>query len=272
MTRTPWKTYDEHLDYMHRMVRLSLWFLWTWQRRRPEEPFANILRGRTLIYRYCEVHAEPYNYPADRFDDPRWKAVEEGLADLMRRHAGHEDAAGFERDGLELLRQTIRGRSVIDCNEVPYTARFQFGSVRYDPPRNTAPPVRVFFHIANALAPRSLFDDPAHLPCGLLDLMADARAKHGAEELATGTWLNSVPRWQELFPLEYMEHMTPEDADIRAHMGFWGQFLNARGLFNDQRGDYFRRTGRMRYWPRSSWCRFDSLEAHLRELLRRRGA
>jgi hypothetical protein len=271
VTWTPWKTYEQHLDYMHRMVRLCLWFLWNWQQRRPEETFSSILRRRTLIYRYSEIHTDFFHRPRGLYDDPRWQENEAGLAQLMKRRRGDPDASAFENEGLELLRETIRLRSIIDYDEEPQCRRFAFGSLRYNTPDTTERPLRIVFHISNGAAPKSIFDDPAYLPHAFLDMMADARAKYGAEELSTNTWLNDVPKWQGLFPSEYVEHMGPADPEIRAHLGYWGQFVDARGLFNEHRGERFRRTGRMQYGLRYSWCRFDRMEAHLRWILQERG-
>ena len=49
-------------------------------------------------------------------------------------------------------------------------------------------------------------------------------------------------------------------------MGFWGQFVNARGTFNEKHARILRDTGRFPFWPRASWCTFDQLRDHLEQL------
>ena len=43
--------YEEHLSYLHDIVRLKLWFLWNWARVRPEEDFIEGLRHRVDLRR-----------------------------------------------------------------------------------------------------------------------------------------------------------------------------------------------------------------------------
>ncbi len=269
MTWTPWKSFDEHLDYMRRMVGLNLWFIGVWQHRRPAEAFEDILRKRTLIYRYCEVHTDFFERPRNLFDDPRWLSIERGLGELYERCRAAADEVEFERKGLELLGETIRKRTVVDYEEEPQFRReYQFGSLKYNVPE-TPKVERIVFHIANALAPKSMLDDPAHLPHCFLGMMAETRAKYGARELSTNSWINSVKRWQELFPQEYVQNMGPPDEEVEGHTGFWGQFIDSRGLFSERRAEQFRRAGKFPYALRFSWCTFDAMEKHLCELLER---
>ena len=89
------------------------------------------------------------------------------------------------------------------------------------------------------------------------------------DKIATSTWLNSYPRWLELFPLEWMANMGPHMTDIKNGFGWWGQFVNARGAFNHKHAQRFRETGQLPFLPRRSWCSFESLRKHLNEHLRK---
>ena len=123
------------------------------------------------------------------------------------------------------------------------------------------------FHIANAISPKSIFDDPLYLPCCFMIMMEQVEALYQAEYILTGTWLNSNSKWLELFPQEWHDNLSAPPADIKWHYGFWGQFITARGTFNDKLGDYFRTNRKFRYSLRSSKCTLAAMRKHLRARL-----
>jgi hypothetical protein len=53
---------------------------------------------------------------------------------------------------------------------------------------------------------------------------------------------------------------------VRWSGNFWGQFINAQGLFNEKLGQKMRQTKTFPFWPRYAWCTFGSLREHLRKL------
>ena len=260
------KTLDEHRDYLHQMVRLKLWFLWHWLRAHPDEPFANVIRNRVDIYRKTDINAGPMNPKTLAFDDPRWVALETATQALYARRKDDPGAEAFEAEAFALFRPTVDARAQRDFEEPPYVLNYQCGSLRYDAP---APgrPKHVSIHIANALRPRSLFDDRRHLPECLFDLMDKTTREFGAESLGTFTWLNSLPRWLELFPPEWRASLGPEDRNVQWHFGWWGQYINARGTFNEKYGTRLRQTGEFPCWPRYAECRFDALRPYLKAYL-----
>jgi len=139
---------------------------------------------------------------------------------------------------------------------------YQCGCLKYDPPYKQWPH-RVWFHIANPLMPCSIFDDPGYVPGCLRDLMTRSAAEFDVYELGTNTWLNSYSRWSEYFPDEWRNNLGPEIKDVKWHFGFWGQFLTARGTFNERNGRQLRETGEFPFWPRQAWCTFEALRKHL---------
>jgi len=256
-------TFEEHLDTLCETVTLQLWFVRRWLRDHPDETIYHAVRRRTDIYRKTDLYDGRPMSEID-YDAPPWPELERRLADLHERTRDDEDSTRFESEGLAILRGRIEAKARNDQRErfrsVPGSS--QCGSLRYDPPKPECP-TRVPFHIGNAVRPKSIFDDPAYLPECLRCVMDKAEAEFGADSLATSTWLNSYPPWLALFPPEWHENMGPEMTDIRWGMGFWGQFINARGAFNHKHAAMFRATGRMPYWPRTSWCTFAALRKHL---------
>jgi len=254
----------EYLAYLDGIVRLKLWFLWHWLRAHPAEQCSLALRERVDLYRKTAINAEGINPQRINWDDPRWARMERAVADLYRKYSGDDSAERFEAEAFAVFAPSLAVRAARSDDRSglgPYT----YGSVRFDAPAAKRPE-RVFIHIANTVAPQSIFDDPAYLPHCLLEVMRRAETTHGATELETFTWLNSHPKWLRLFPAEWMEHAAAPSEDIRWHYGYWGQFINARGTLNDRLVAQFRATGRWPYLPRHAWCSFASLRRHLQKL------
>ncbi len=257
------KTLEEHRTYLHEIVRLKLWFAWHWLREHPDEPFAHVLRERVDIYRKLDVNEGWLNPRVCVWDDPRWLELETRTHELYLKHRQDEDAFAFVEETFPLFQPGLDARAPRDFADRSGLDGYNYGSIRFDPP-GQAHPTRIAFHIANAIAPRSIFEDPAYLPACLLETMRRAEEAHGAEELETFTWLNSVPDWLALFPEEWHRHLTPPNYDILWHYGYWGQFITARGTFNARRARRFYDTSMLPYPPRGSWCTFAALREHLR--------
>ena len=253
------KSVQEHQEYLHGIVRLKLFFVWRWKASHPEEPLRDILRNRVDIYRKTNVNTGALNPAELRFDSPEWLALEAELEAAHRQF--HADPDGFERRGFEIFKGTVDERLERDFNDPSVLARYQCGSLRFDEHEGKDEVPEIGFHIANALAPASLFDDPAYLPRRFLDLMDKTERKYRSSRLATTTWLNSNRRWLELFPQEWLDNLGPEQKDVQWHYGFWGQFISARGTLNRKAADHLRQTGEMPFYPRKSSCSFAAMRA-----------
>ncbi len=244
-------------------VGLKLWFVWHWLRRHPGEEVPFVLRQRVDIFRKTACY-DPATMSGDQplFDQPRWLELEAAAARLYAEHRADASADAFERRAVELFRPALEeGRKAQAARPPPDFSAYQAGSLRYNPIPGT--PGTVALHIGNALRPRSIFDDPDYLPRCLLALLDHAEAALGARAVHCGTWLNSHPRWLALFPDEWRRAMSPPDESIQWHLGFWGQFINARGLFHEKNGRLFRETGVLPFAHRMSDCSFAALRRHL---------
>jgi len=257
------RTYEEHLDYLLQMTRLKCWFMWDWCRKHPDEDIIHCLRERVDIYRKSNINRESLNPQKQNFDHPEWRQLEKTCIELLQKFQKNDDGKGFEESCFELFEPTVTARSQRDFEERPYVLDYACGSLNYDPPHQDCPD-RIFMHIANAVQPSSLFDDRTYLPNCLVDLMDTVSAQHSQVHiLRTSTWLNQHPKWLELFPQIWIEHMQPAQDDVQWHFGFWGQFISARGTFNHRLARRFRDSGRMPYLPQDSWLEFTDLKAHL---------
>ena len=258
------KTYEEHRQYLHDIVKLKLWFAWGWKKDHPYEPFQSALRHRVDIFRKTDLHPGTMKSKVD-YDNQGWMNLEKQLCKHYENHSADGNADAFEKSAFQIVKPFIDARVRRDYEERPYVLDFQCGSLKYDPPSEENP-ARIFFHIANACVPRSIFYDRAHLPRCFIELMDACESKYGANTLETYSWLNSLPEWNRLFPDEWREHMEDEVHDVIRDYGFWGQFINGRETFNHQYGQQLRNTGKLPYYPRHSWCTFKALRHHLSKM------
>lgn len=258
-------TKDEHLDYLESSSRLMLWFAREWRKTHPDEAFESILRNRTDIWRKTTFF--PGGPDGSLIGYPEaWLEMLHKLLEVHNQTKDDSDSSRFEEICVSLLNPYWVGRvdrDIMEHPDVSQAAGYQCGSLRYDlaPQKNN--PNRISIHIANACYPGSLFDDRLYLPACLLVLTTQCTAKFGVTEIETGTWLNSHPKWLELFPDEWAENMSQPNEDICWHYGFWGQFLTSRRTFNHNLGAKFRQTGKIPYALRKSWCSISSLRKHI---------
>ena len=243
-------TRDEHIDFLESTVRLKLWFLRRYLLEHPDVPFRKVLDERVDIWRKTSLNPAHLDGPWEPGTCPVWPGLVADMERIFRDTAGDSTSADFEARGLALLRPYLLARVDRDLDDIRNKVdlrHYQCGSLRYDNAVMPAHPQRIIFHIANDCYPRSPFGDPRHVPDCFLKLMDVSERRFGVTELGTSTWLNSVPRWLQLFPAEWAEHMTPPVADMCWHYGFWGQFITARKTFNHKAGAQFRQTGVMPY-------------------------
>lgn len=265
------KTLEEHKQFLQDMTRLQLWFIEHWLKSHPQETVAYCLLKRVDIIRRTVFNTGPLEntYSAGMHEDPQWQSLVARLGALY--DATRSASAGtFENEGWKLLEPYVLPRAEGDVNRPDPLENFQCGSLRYDLTPTGDPP-RVSFHIGNRIKPQSIFADPAYLPRCFRQMIHAVRTEVGAKVLNTGTWLNSLPAWLELFPQEWIDNMSEPNMEITWSMGHWGQFINARGLMNHRYAAQFRQAGLLPYYHRSSRCSIDALEAHLDQLDAKRG-
>lgn len=253
------KTREEHRDYLYKIVRLKLFFMHGWLAAHPQESFADVLQKRVDIYRKTDANSGTLN-PADiDWKAPAWQALEQALAGVYERNRG--SITRFEEEGFAVLRPSLDARLERDCLDRHGRQGYQCGSLRYNEYKE--PTRDVGFHIANAVSPKSIFDDQLYLPCCFMILMEQVEVHYQAEYIQTDTWLNSHAKWLELFPQEWHDNMSAPNTNVEWHYGFWGQFISSRGTFNDRLGDYLRANGKLRYGLRSSKCSLAAMRRHL---------
>ena len=260
------KTFEEHRQFLVDMIRLKLWFVHRWLARHPEEDLSFVLRWRVDIYRKS-VFWRGRGFPTGAdFGLSGWSALEQKIQKLHDESCSETDSSIFESEAFEVVWKVVEPNAFHDYQASIASKGFQCDSLGYDPPRAEKPRL-VWFHITNALQPSSILDDKTYLPKCFSCLMDEAETEFNADSLGTGTWMNSYPRWLDLFPEEYLENMGPKEEAVWCSLGFWGQFVNARGTLHKERAKTFRETESLPYSWRYSWCSFEAMRAHLRTYL-----
>lgn len=256
------KSLAEHRDYVEQTARISFFLAWKLREKTPGGSVGELLRESTpLLY-----HGLNYLDYGSKWSNPDcWRIM--AKADELQELPVSE----FEERMWEWIKDLAMERAEKFYPEsvgVALPKDWNVRSLKYDPPNQKLPPGRCCFHIANALAPRSIYDDPEHLPGCFMELMDRSEKEHGYDTLYTGTWLNDTPRWLALFPEEWTANLSPVNDYLGWHFGCWGQIVTARGTFNATAGQYIRERLSLRYKLRSSHCSFTAMREHLRGLAR----
>jgi len=252
------KTPAEHREYVRSLARISFFFAYGWREKHPEECISDVIMNRTPLFHHALdlMRNEGESHP-------KWQALlarsEAVLADVR-------DAREFEDLMSEFVQEFAderADRSYPESVGVALREDWNVRSLKYDPPKEDLPANYCNFHIANALAPRSILEDPEHLPRCFLELMDRSEKEYGCDTLHTCTWLNDHPKWLALFPREWHDNLTPRCVTVGWTFGCWGQLVNARGTLNEKAARYLRDHGEFRYKPRSSHCSFAAMREHL---------
>lgn len=282
MTGLSKKTIEEHADFLREYVRLQLWFIWVWLDKHPEEDFSYVIRSRVDIFRKTDLNKDRSKNTATAgdFTIPEWLQCEK-QAHQIYQDTKNLTADRFETEAWEVFRREVEARVERDYFEGDGLENYQCGSLRYHPPRKflnyrlsslirnlkRGAPSKVSFHIGNQISPRSIFEDREYLPNCFFQLMEETRNKFHAGTLSTTTWLNSYPRWLDLFPQQWHNNLSHQNDFVDWSQSSWGQFVTARGTFNHKHARMFRETEELPFKSRSSWCSFSNLDKHLRKYL-----
>lgn len=258
--------FAEHQSWIFDLTKLQLHFLWNWLKNHPDEKFADGLRDRVDLVRKTDPNPKHADIAEFNADSPQWQEIVKMLTPIYEDSKDDENADLWEFTAFEHIKPILAEFAEKTFGSTKKLEEYQCGSLKYDPPKENEPKA-VDFHIGNVVAPKSIFTDPGYLENCFLDLMDQTEEKYGADTLKTGTWLNSVPKWLEYFPEEWKENMEPEWKDPQWHFGYWGQFISAKGTFNEKYANILRETGEFPFYPRSSRCSFAAMRKHLNQKL-----
>lgn len=260
------KTLEEHREYLYKIVRLKLFYLHlNLTELHPEESFTTAIRSRVDIYRKTAANPGPHTPKELFFDAPAWKTMEDAAQACFE--ANRHDRAAFEEEAFDIFRASIDARCERDFLDNSVIANYQCGSLKHEYALNEDGCLG--FHIGNAVRPHSFFDDPLYLPRCFRALLRVAEELYRAQGIFTDSWLNSNPKWLAEFPDEWQKNLSAPRTNVNWSYGWWGQFISARGTFNDKLGKALRDTGKFPYPPRQSHCSLDAMKSRVASILDR---
>ena len=260
------KSLEEHVTYVEHLCRISFFFARRYLAERlPEVGMGDLLRKHTPLLYHGLNHRE---------HQPKWESNQDMDILLQAEKLAQLQPEEFEEEMWSWLKPYARERAEINYpNAVGVKAppHWNCGSLAYDPPREPGQ-TRCGFHIANAVGPHSIFENPDYLPMCFQLLMTESELRFGFTELGTTTWLNDRPRWQALFPQEWLENMSPAEPNLIPgwSVADWGQIIDGRGTVVPEKEQKVRDTGRLPYSRRSSHCSFKAMRQHLKKLADKR--
>jgi len=252
------EAYFRHEEYLAGFVPLSLWYA-SKASEQEREPLGQTIATRTNLYRNSIF--DDCGIPSDRsIEDDRWRGVLEEIEELHGQLLKKCSTSSFEKKATEHLRPYIEPtieRSLSRYQEV--IARSPFGCWRYDIVGNVAK-----IHIANAYRPESplgsRFGD-FHRSLG--EMLRRVKDENPTVDLLfCGSWMNSIEKFQNLFPKEWIES-GKRIIETGPGLGEWGQFMDRQGGFHEGNGIQFRSTGHMPFPCIECTARLDETIDHL---------
>ena len=246
----------DRVHYLQGFTRLSLWYA----NKRLREGLGELqdtVNSRVNLYRNTSLY-DGNNHPSKGYNDPEWNDIVAQLGEIFDQHGDDSDAV--ETKGLELLWPLIEARIREKGSEKSQAGERDYECWNYD----YKPKTRVGIHIANVYQPKSpLSDMHMQFAASLIRLLRDAQVRRPESmEVQCGSWMNSTPRFQQLFP-EAWKESAKDRPDIQYTMGSWGQFMDRKGRFHERNGAIFRETGKLPYASTLCYCSIEEALDHL---------
>ena len=125
------------------------------------------------------------------------------------------------------------------------------------------------FYFRNGYRPDSPFRDRRReLIADLLRLIADATEERPtAATVVCDSWLNQFAPFAALFPRAWHDSLHLHGRFLATN-GWWGQYMDERGAFNESRAAQFRATGAHPYSAGEAEAAIEPVVQHLKRLLR----
>jgi len=256
---------EEYKRFTIEFMGLQFNFLWQWLQKHPEEDIRHAIRHRIDLCRKTDTSPKHFDVATIDYNRPEWIELENKIIDIFSDKNLSANPEKFEETALSVSSKILIRFAELTWGSNGKFIDYQCGSLKYDTPEPNKP-YQIMFHIGNAVSPKSIFEDRNYLKNCFLMLMDQTEKKFGAKILYTHSWLNSLPKWLEYFPEEWLNNLGPEDKNVSWGYGHWGQFISAKGVLNEKYAKFLRETGEFPFWPRSSTCSFSEMRKHLATL------
>lgn len=131
-----------------------------------------------------------------------------------------------------------------------------------------SPELLLTLHFRNLFAPDSPFNHLDALCGSLLDIVERHMAVHPEiTRVQCASWLNNRPEFLALFPAEWQKQRSL-CLPMEGSTGWWGSFIDRRGLFNAERAADFERLGGFAMPNTNCRCSTAALLQHLQKMKR----
>jgi len=242
-------------SFLQGFIRLSLWYVRN-AVQAGDECLEDIVNRRVYIYRNTTFF-DGKNHPSAGDVGPEWTDILTRLAEIYERRKD-DPPQRFEAEGLAMLWPHLLMETVEDTK----SRKRPYDCWTYDLREEGT----LNLHISNVYRPRSPLSE-LRIPfaASLLRMVRGCRSRRpDVKDVRCSTWLNSMPRFQALFPTAWTKSMViaPE---INYTAGFWGQFIDRKGDFHLKNGELFRETGELPYPCSVCECRIDRLMSHIQK-------
>jgi hypothetical protein len=246
------------VHYIQEFTRLSLWYA----NKRLQENLGDLedtVNLRVNLYRNTSLY-DGNHRPATGYEDPVWNEIVAKLGEIFNQHGN--DSEAVETKGLAFLWPLMEARIREKGNEQPKLGDRSYECWNHDYKREGT----VSIHIANVYQPGSpLSDMLVQFAASLIRLLRDSQVRRpDVNVVRCGSWMNSAPRFQMLFPNTWKQS-AEKRKEIRYTMGTWGQFMDRRGDFHKKNGAILRQTGEMPFASSLCWCTTEEALDHLQE-------
>lgn len=248
-----------HRDYVTRVIRLMICHVWKLSRRADPVPILRALDRNVDIMRKTTLHDG--RHPAEGLSPPmpEWDALKSQLATHIEAH-DDPDTSALEDACWSILEPYVTPT----LTESPHDAH-EYGCWIYD--FRDGKPHTIDLHFRNGYRPQSPFRDRRDdLIAELLRLIDDVREERPTvTRIGCDSWLTSFEPFAALFPPEWNATLDLHGQYLATN-GWWGQYMDERGAFNEPRAQRFRQTGDHPYQAGECECALDPVVKHLRSL------
>ena len=244
-----------HINYVREFTKLSLWFV---HKRlcEGENDFETLVNGRVNIYRNTSLY-DGKHHPANGEAAPEWAEILKELRTIFNRYMDEASTEQLEAAGLDLLWPHLKKRR--GALPPPETRPYECWTYDYGEDR-------LNIHIFNVYQPQSPLSDMwGPFAASLIRLLQDSHVRRPDVEIVRcGSWLNSAPPFQKLFPERWTQSAEPRP-EVRYTMGHWGQFTDRFGDFHARNGAHFRETGVFPFANLRCECPINEVLAYLKD-------
>ena len=118
-------------------------------------------------------------------------------------------------------------------------------------------------HFRNYFAPESPFEHYDELKQGLLQIIEKVQAERpDVKQVQCASWLNNLSKFTVLFPEQWLKRAN-DCYPMSASTGWWGKFINRKGLINQMAVMELKATKTFSTPNRHCRCTIDELHQHL---------